>query len=81
MEVRCRMHENNTCKSTPRRSILRVKLGALERRVLNHLDHFSIWGAGRDGRNFVNDLSEENRKKVVAFGDVDVKKVAERNRL
>ena len=47
----------------------------MERRVLNKLDHFSIWGAGRDGRNFVNALSEENRKKVVCFGDVDVKKV------
>ena len=52
-----------------------MKLKAMERRVLNKLDHFSVWGAGRDGRNFVNELSEENRKKVVCFGDVDVKKV------
>ena len=52
-----------------------MKLKAMERRVLNKLDHFSVWGTGRDGRNFVNELSEENRKKVVCFGDVDVKKV------
>lgn len=70
------MHDHNTCAKIPRRKILRVKLRALERRVLNSLDHFSVWGAGRDGRNFVNDLSEKNRKKVVCFGDVDVKKVS-----
>ena len=47
----------------------------MERRILDKLDHFSIWGAGRDGRNFVNELSEINRKKVICFGDVDDKKV------
>lgn len=47
----------------------------MERRILNKLDHFSVWGGGRDGRNFVNELSETNRKKVVCFGDVDIKKV------
>lgn len=52
-----------------------MKLQALERRVLDRLDHFSIWGGGRDGRNFLNDLSDQNRKKVVAFGDVDTNKV------
>lgn len=72
-----RLHDHNTCTKIPRRKILRVKLRALERRVLNSLDHFSVWGAGRDGRNFVNDLSEKNRKKVVCFGDVDVKKVCQ----
>ena len=70
-----RLHDKNTCSRIPRRKILQVKLKAMERRVLNKLDHFSVWGAGRDGRNFVNELSEENRKKVVCFGDVDVKKV------
>lgn len=71
----CRMHEVNTCAKIPRRTILRVKLRALERRILDHLESFSIWGAGRDGRNFVNELSEANRKKVVVFGDVDVNKI------
>ena len=71
----CRMHEVNTCAKIPRRTILRVKLRALERWILDHLESFSIWGAGRDGRNFVNELSEANRKKVVVFGDVDVNKI------
>ena len=46
--------------------------------MLDSLDSFSVWGAGRDGRNFVNDLSEKNRKKVKEFGDVDVKKIGTR---
>ena len=72
------MHPNNSCSKTPRRTLLRVKLRALERRVLDSLDSFSVWGAGRDGRNFVNDLSEKNRKKVKEFGDVDAKKIGTR---
>ena len=69
------MHSHNTWRRTPRRTLLRVKLRALERRVLDKLSSFSVWGGGRDGRNFVNDLSENNRRKVKCFGDVDVKKV------
>lgn len=76
-ECASRLHGNNTCKRISRRHILRVKLKAMERRVLDKLEKFSVWGAGRDGRNFVNELSEENRKKVVCFGDVDVKKVGD----
>ena len=69
------MHENNNCWKIPRRTIMDVKLKAFERRVISKWKQFSIWGAGRDGRNFVNDLSPENRKKVVCFGDVDENKV------
>ena len=78
VELIRRMHEKNTCAKIPRRTLLRVKLQALERRVLDKLETFSIWGAGRDGRNFLNDLSENNRKKVIAFGDVDTNKIGTR---
>lgn len=47
----------------------------LERRVLDQWDSFSIWGAGRDGLNFFNDLSERNRAKVAAFCDISPKKI------
>ncbi|KAK8803274.1 hypothetical protein WA158_000968 [Blastocystis sp. Blastoise] len=73
-----RMHGDNTCWKIPRRTILRIKLAALQRRVLCHWDTFSVWGAGRDGRNFVNDLEPEFRKKVICFGDVDVNKIGTR---
>eukprot|EP01029_Cantina_marsupialis_P016953 TRINITY_DN3803_c0_g2_i1.p1 TRINITY_DN3803_c0_g2~~TRINITY_DN3803_c0_g2_i1.p1 ORF type:complete len:369 (-),score=92.14 TRINITY_DN3803_c0_g2_i1:210-1316(-) len=59
----------------PRRVLLKIRLAALERRLLDKVDRFWIWGAGRDARNFYNDLKPENRKKVVALGDVDVKKI------
>lgn len=31
--------------------------------------------AGRDGKKFFNMLKEENKKKVVAFCDIDQKKI------
>jgi len=35
---------------------------------------FAIWGAGRDGRNFLSELSDESQRRVVAMIDVDPKK-------
>lgn len=70
-----RYHNESVSKRISRRELLRIRLKALERRVLNKWSSFSIWGAGRDGKNFVNDLSVENQKKVKCFGDVDKKKI------
>lgn len=53
-----------------------LRMDALERRVLVHWKTFTIWNAGKQGRRFFRSLSEENRKKVVAFCDVDAKKLA-----
>ena len=36
---------------------------------------FTIWGAGRDGRALFKALSDASKRKVVAFCDVDAKKV------
>lgn len=58
-----------------RRELLRARMRPLERRVLDQWDSFSIWGAGRDGLNFFNDLSERNRAKVAAFCDISPKKI------
>jgi glycosyltransferase involved in cell wall biosynthesis len=44
----------------PRKTLLRVRLRALERRVLEQWDHFTIWGAGRDGKSVVNELGKLN---------------------
>lgn len=70
-----RYHTDSLCHITPRRMLERIRLQALERRVLNKWDKFSVWGAGRDGKNFVNDLTPENQKKIVCFCDVDDKKI------
>mmetsp|Transcript_30032 Transcript_30032/g.56143 ORF Transcript_30032/g.56143 Transcript_30032/m.56143 type:complete len:371 (-) Transcript_30032:244-1356(-) len=59
-----------------RREILRCRIRPFERRVLMHWDKFSIWGAGRDGHNFYKELSPELKERVVAFCDIDPKKIA-----
>lgn len=67
---------NSVSSRIPRRQLLRVRLPPFERRVLAKWTSFTIWGAGRDGRNFFNDLSDENQKKVTSFCDIDPKKIA-----
>lgn len=39
---------------------------------------FTIWGAGRDGKAFYNALSDEGKARVVAFADIDEKKIGQR---
>jgi len=41
----------------------------------NHDGKFVVWGAGRDGKDFVKALSEDARKRVYCFLDVDHKKI------
>ena len=48
---------------------------AIERAVLCRWPRFTIWGAGRDGRDFFKALSAVARAKVAAFCDVDAAKI------
>jgi len=63
---------------TPRKLLLRLRTLAFERTVLlsQKWDKFVVWGAGRDGKDFVKALSDDARKKVVCMVDVDHKKIA-----
>lgn len=72
-----RFVEGSVSWRIPRRVLLRERLRAFERRVLSTPSwrNFTVWGAGRDGRAFINELSEQFRERVVAFCDVDSKKV------
>ena len=74
--VTYRYLEGSVSWKIPRKDLLRVRLRALERRVLEQWDHFTIWGAGRDGKSVINELEEKYRKKCVGFCDVDAKKIA-----
>ena len=47
----------------------------MEATVLAQWPEFTIWGAGRDGREFFKALSPASRRKVQAFCDVDARKV------
>ena len=72
----------------PRKDLLRVRLRALERRVLRpwiqrrkaaaansgeRSGCFTLWGAGRDGKTVLNELGDEFVRHVRAFCDVDPK--------
>lgn len=55
--------------------ILRVR--ELEERVIKKWSCFYIWNAGKGGRKFYKLLSDESKRKLVAFMDVDPKKIAQ----
>jgi hypothetical protein len=68
---------------TSRKLLLQLRALAFERSVLRsdprwQLDdgQFVIWGAGRDGKEFLKALSVDMRKRVYCFVDVDAKKLA-----
>ena len=70
-----RYHTEAASHAIPRRVLLRHRVRALEDAVLARWPRFSIWGAGRDGRDFFKALQPELRGRVVAFCDVDPAKV------
>ena len=78
-----RYHAAAATHAIPRQTILRHRTAALERDqigdpVLEQLwlwPTLTIWGAGRDGREFFKALRPETRRRVTAFCDVDPKKV------
>ncbi|RHY96528.1 hypothetical protein DYB35_008560 [Aphanomyces astaci] len=74
--VRKRRHSSGSvCSKLPRRVLLRTRLESFERRVLSQWPTFTIWGCGRDGKAVFNELSSASKRKVVAFCDVNEKKI------
>ncbi|CAM9478018.1 unnamed protein product [Heterosigma akashiwo] len=70
-----RYHPNGISRQYPGRLLQQIRIPFLEARVLQHWDTFTIWGAGKDGRRFINDLSPSIASKVTAFCDVDDNKI------
>lgn len=66
-----RYHAAAATHAIPRRTILRHRAAAIEASVLRDWPSFTIWGAGRDGREFFKALAPETRRRVAAFCDVD----------
>jgi hypothetical protein len=63
---------------TPRDLIRDIRVRALERQVLGTppwSEGFGIWGAGKYGRLFYRALQPKYQAKVIAFYDVDDRKV------
>lgn len=59
-----------------RRRLLQVRAEAFEKRILSTVEwsKFIIWGAGRDAKNFMSELSPGARARVQAMIDIDPKK-------
>jgi len=55
---------------TPRKLLLQLRALAFEKMV-----GFVVWGAGRDGKDFVKVISAEVRERIVCFVNVDPKKI------
>ncbi|XP_029657373.1 UDP-GlcNAc:betaGal beta-1,3-N-acetylglucosaminyltransferase-like protein 1 isoform X3 [Octopus sinensis] len=70
-----RYHSSCTTFSVSEETIWNIRLQRFERDILNHLSHFTIWNAGKQGRKFYRSLKPDNRKKVSMFCDVDAKKI------
>ena len=76
--VYCRYHAAAATHAIPRQTILRHRASALEMDILLQnpkFAQFTIWGAGRDGRQFFKALTNAGRERVVAFCDVDPTKI------
>ncbi|VDM14576.1 unnamed protein product, partial [Wuchereria bancrofti] len=55
--------------------IWKIRIAMFEDLVLSKWKKFMVWGAGKVGKKFYRSLSNENRLKVVAFCDIDAKKL------
>jgi glycosyltransferase involved in cell wall biosynthesis len=75
--VTYRYTENSWCLGTPQSDLNTVRKLYIERRIIMQpgWENFTIWGAGKDGRKFANLLSKEAAKRIVAFCDIDPKKI------
>lgn len=65
---------------TPRKLLLHLRVRAFECMVLQRdttgtWSKFCVWGAGRDGKDFIKALQPEYRKRIVCMVDVDQKKI------
>jgi len=71
-----RYHVGSTTFSVLESSIWNIRMDKLQERVLRNWNSFTIWNAGKQGRRFYRSLTADNRRKVVAFCDVDPGKIA-----
>lgn len=70
-------HEGAATFSVKREQIWQIQRDRLEKCILTLWNHFTVWNAGKWGRRFVRSLSPNNLSKVVAFCDVDKKKIGQ----
>ncbi|KAM9209732.1 queuosine-tRNA galactosyltransferase isoform 3-T3 [Dugong dugon] len=70
-----RYHPQAASLSILEGTIWTLRVRFLEERVLPYWVTFTIWNAGKQGRRLYRSLEAANRQKVVAFCDVDERKI------
>ncbi|KAG7154619.1 UDP-GlcNAc:betaGal beta-1-3-N-acetylglucosaminyltransferase-like protein 1-like [Homarus americanus] len=70
-----RYHPQATTFSIHEQTIWDLRVRVIQDEVLSSWPSFTIWNAGKQGRKFYRSLTTDNQKKVMAFCDVDVKKI------
>lgn len=70
-----RYHPEATTFSIDEKTIWDIRINELQNNVLCNWPKFTIWNAGKQGRRFYRSLNIHNRNKVIAFCDVDIKKI------
>jgi hypothetical protein len=75
--VTYRHMSGSVSSKTPRMDLVHIRAHAFQRRILTKPEWstFSVWGAGRDGRAFFEALSDENRRRIREYVDVDANKI------
>ncbi|CBY15878.1 unnamed protein product, partial [Oikopleura dioica] len=70
-----RFHEECMSLGVSEKSIWTMRLDYLEKHYLSRWKSFTIWSAGKQGRRLFRDLATASQEKVIAFCDVDEKKI------
>ncbi|XP_048760045.2 UDP-GlcNAc:betaGal beta-1,3-N-acetylglucosaminyltransferase-like protein 1 isoform X2 [Ostrea edulis] len=70
-----RYHPGATTFSIHEDTIWKIRIEYIQKQVLQKWQTFTIWNAGKQGRKFYRSLTPANQKKVMAFCDVDPKKI------
>uniref|UniRef100_A0A914V8S3 Glycosyltransferase 2-like domain-containing protein n=1 Tax=Plectus sambesii TaxID=2011161 RepID=A0A914V8S3_9BILA len=73
-----RYHRTSASFGVSEETIWQLRVCQFQTNVLNKWPHFTIWNAGKQGKKFYKSLTKDNQEKVVAFCDVDSKKLAQK---
>ncbi len=78
-----RYHEHMVSHTYHRKMLMQIRVAAFERIILSRprwRDGFSVWNAGRDGKEFYKLLSPQAQERLVQWGDVDPRKIGQKLR-
>ncbi|VDM58118.1 unnamed protein product [Angiostrongylus costaricensis] len=70
-----RYHPGCASLRIPENVIRKLRLSRFRNTILPKWETFTIWNAGKQGKCFFRSLAETEKKRVIAFCDVDEKKI------